>query len=65
MMAHATIISKQMRSYSGLIALFSHSKMNNRLQGRGHLGSGWNSLTHWGRDKMAAISQTMFSNPFY
>ena len=25
---------------------------------------GANELTHWGRDKMAAISQTMFSNAF-
>ena len=24
----------------------------------------WEALTHWGRDKMAAISQTMFSNVF-
>ena len=26
--------------------------------------SEWLSLTHWGRDKMAAISQTIFSNAF-
>ena len=24
----------------------------------------WTALTHWGRDKMAAISQTTFSNAF-
>ena len=36
----------------------------NLVEGQYWLHFRFQMLTHWGRDKMAAVSQTMFSNAF-
>ena len=55
---HTFVVSVHFRT------IFTVQGMDHKLGGYIHYGTPQASLTHWGRDKMASISQTTFSDSF-